>query len=293
MARNRRRTGPNAAVVAGRLVRAVPGTMAALLPALLLGGFVAGAGYLAHGAVLDSPYFTVRHVEYAETPSLDRAQILARVGLDRPVHLLQFDAPGAEARLLLHPRVARAEVTTRLPDAVTIHVDERRAAAVAVLGDLYVVDATGHAFARARPDEVEGLPLLTGLSRAQYDADPDGAAGRLLVATSLARLYAVGPLAAVRPLSNVHLGDDGGYELMLGRMRVALGETGHADKLRVLARINRRLAEREVDAAYVLFDREGQRAVVKEVPVEGEQSASMTASVRDAWVANAMATGVD
>ena len=122
----------------------------------------------------------------------------------------------------------------------------------------------------AEPADVGALPLITGLTRQDYERDDEGTRARLRQALALARGYAQSPLAAIRPLSDVYLAPGGRTELMLGHTRVVLGTHTHREKIELLEKIFAQLAARKVDAAYILLSEDVDRAVVKEVAIEQE-----------------------
>ena len=230
----------------------------------VLGGLcVAGAGGWA--VVQRSSYFNIRTVEATETAHLNRDTIVGLAGLDGPVNLFRYDALVAEEALGSHPWVASAHVEKRMPDRVEIRLSERVPAAVAALGALYVVDADGQPFIRATPSQAQGLPLVTGLSRELYEANPGASRALVRDALALERLYQRSELAAAHPLSNVHVGEGGRLELMLGRSRIVMGQGDFRTKLDRLARIFETLGQRGVEASYVLMDEKGQRSIVREV----------------------------
>ncbi|MCB9535965.1 MAG: FtsQ-type POTRA domain-containing protein [Myxococcales bacterium] len=234
----------------------------------LVAAFLALAAWTAYTAVLRSPYFRVRVVEANETAHLDRRAIIERVGLGQPTNLFRFDTKAAEEALLAHPWVARAAVRTVLPDRVEVDLEERAAAGVVALESLFLVDDTGRPIVPAQPTDVAELPLVTGLDRRDYEVDAEATRARIRDALALARQYRNSPMAAVRPLSDVHLAPIGRMELMLGRTRVVLGRDRYRQKLELLNQIFTQLAERDVDAAYILLSEDLERAVVKEQAVD-------------------------
>jgi cell division protein FtsQ len=263
MARNRLRrpSGGFSAVVVARTTDWLRHSIKGLA---VMGGcaLLAAAGW---SMVQRSSYFNIRTIEVGETPHLDRVRIAALVGLEGPVNLFRFDARGAEEALAAHPWVATARVEKRMPDRVEIHLSERVPAAVVAIGGLYIVDADGQPFIRATPAEAAGLPLVTGLTREKFEAVPVEARARVREALALGRQYERSPMAAARPLSNVHVGDGGRLELMLGKSRVVMGQGDFRGKLERLERIYETLTQRGVDASYILMDDKGQRSIVKEV----------------------------
>jgi cell division septal protein FtsQ len=255
------------------------GLWAVLVPVLKFAVVVAvlvSAGYAGWRAVLDSPYLRVRHVEYTETPHLSDAELRAALGLDQPTNILTLDEQAAEEILEGHAWVATATVRTQLPDRVSVQVEEREAAGVAVLDGLFLVDSLGRPITEAATDQIKGLALITGLARGDYAEDPEGTRDRVVTALALARTYNRSPLSALRPLSDVHLAAGARVELMLGKTRVALGRDGHTKKLARLMDVLAALDRRKVDAAYILFNEDGERAVVKEIPQDKEIGGSLS-----------------
>lgn len=230
----------------------------------VIGGLM-GLGAAGWAVVQRSSYFNIRTVEATETPHLQRDAIVSLAGLDGPVNLFRYDALAAEEALGTHPWVANARVEKRMPDRVEIHLTERIPAAVVALGSLYVVDADGQPFIRATPEQAQGLPLVTGLDREQYETNPVETRALVRDALALGRLYQRSELAAAHPLSNVHVGEGGRLELMLGKSRIVMGQGDFRAKLDRLARIYETLGQRGMEAAYVLMDEKGQRSIVKEV----------------------------
>lgn len=266
MARNRLRSRPVKRLATRFGARLADWVRHSLIGLGVVGGLV-GLGAAGWAVVQRAPYFNIRTVEATESAHLDRAAIVALAGLDGPVNLFRFDALAAEEALAAHPWVATAQVLKRLPDRVEILHTERIPAAVVSLGGLYVVDADGQPFIRTTPAEAKGLPLVTGLDRESYEADPAAARASVREALALVRLYERSGLAATRPLSNVHVGEGGRLELMLGKTRVVMGRGDFKAKLERLGEVYETLARRNMEASYVLMDEKGQRSIVKEVPV--------------------------
>lgn len=229
-------------------------------------GFVAGFAFAGYRAVHQSAYFLVRDIDVEPTAHLDRAAIIEATGLGAPRNIFDFDTDAAREALLLHPWVATARVSKVLPERIVIRLEERRASGAVVLDVPYLVDATGHPFAQAGPDEIAGLPMVTGLERRDFDLDPEGACERVQTALAVARRYALSPLATRRPLGSVHLAPAGRLELMLGRTRVALGQGDFRDKIGRLEQILDTLSARGMDAGYILLSEDRQRAIVNEIP---------------------------
>jgi cell division protein FtsQ len=69
--------------------------------------------------------------------------------------------------------VAKVHVRRELPSTIVLDVVEREPACAIGLGAVYLADAEGSIFKRATPDEAAGLPVVTGIARDEYLAQPD------------------------------------------------------------------------------------------------------------------------
>ncbi len=156
------------------------------------------------------------------------------------------------ARLARHPWIAAARVRRELPATLVIDVTERQAAAVAVIGGLYLVDERGHPFKHATLEEADGRLVLTGISRPEYAGLPGASEAAFREALALFAEYQHPDSLAVarqagsggtRPaLSEIHIDPRTGFSLFLydGGAELRLGRGQIADKL---ARLDEILAE--------------------------------------------------
>jgi cell division protein FtsQ len=159
---------------------------------------------------------------------------------------------GAVARRVeSHPWIAKAEVHRRLPDAIHIQVTENVPAGAVLLESdepgksaFYLLNAEGVVFKRALVAELEGLPLITGLSRQEYRQARDESRGRLREALEVVRHYTA---QAGRPkLGEVHVDPVEGVTLYTAgqAVQIRLGQGDASAKLRRLDRILGALAAR-------------------------------------------------
>jgi cell division septal protein FtsQ len=135
-----------------------------------------------------------------------------------------------------HPWVASVRVRRQLPAALSIEVTERHAAAAAALGALYLIDQRGHPFKRATMEEAEGLPVLTGIARAQYGAQSEVVEGAFREALALLEQYRAEPRP---PISEVNIDGRFGMTLFLreGAAEIRLGRGEYSKKLARLDQI--------------------------------------------------------
>lgn len=215
-ARNRRRAGsvwsrlppPRAVADAcGRaLRRSLPAAAALTAIAGLAGGAFAGYRWVTHSPRFAITEITVRGAHRVDPEAL-RAQLPVHPG-DNVFTSLDGVARAAHR----DPWVARVEVRRVLPRTIAIDLEERAAAAVVELGELYLVDRDGLPFKRAALEAGEGerLPIITGIGRAAFTSDPAGAAATVRDAIAAAQRWR----DANRPaLGEIHLDPHGAVTL--------------------------------------------------------------------------------
>lgn len=223
--RNRRRAAPIWRRLPGRgelgdVARAAWGWLRRGLPAIIA---VVGVSGLATSACVgyrfatSSERFAVRSVELRGNRILSPERVRAVIGLDhlaspdgsRPgPNIFQLDLTDMAVTLEAEPWIAAATVRRRLPDTLVIEIEENRPVALVEMDGLYLVDGEGAVFARAvvgRGDG-RGMPVITGIAREDYAADPEVAQARIRKALEAARVYGEGDGAGRRPgLGEVHV----------------------------------------------------------------------------------------
>lgn len=154
----------------GRAVRRSLPTVAAVLAISVLGGGT-WAGYR---WLTTSPRFAITAITVQGTYHVDPEELRAALPIRTGDNVFASLAEVARAARK-NPWIAFAEVHRILPHTIAIEVREHAAAAVVELGELYLVDASGHPFKRAALEtgEGDGLPIITGIGRASYTANPD------------------------------------------------------------------------------------------------------------------------
>ncbi|HVR62442.1 MAG TPA: FtsQ-type POTRA domain-containing protein [Polyangia bacterium] len=205
---------------------------------------VVGAGWgaaIAVRHVIDSPRFAVREIRVDATTHVSADEVMALAGVRAGARLLTIDTDAIAARVAAHPWIASARVRRELPSALVISLTERRAAAAALLGGVYLVDESGHPFKRATLDEADGLVVLTGIGRERYHTFRAASEAALREALGVLEVYrAEDPLVTARsggnprpPLSEIHIDSRYGFSLFLleGGGEVRLGRGATEDKL--------------------------------------------------------------
>ena len=139
---------------------------------LLLAAGIAGAGLGLRWFLVRGTRFSLVEVRFSGLHRLDEPKLLAESGLVMGQSLFALDLAAVEKRLAKTPWVASVRVRRELPHTVAVDVVERDARVAVALGHLYLADERGELFKRATPEEQSGLPVVTGLSRDRWSAEP-------------------------------------------------------------------------------------------------------------------------
>jgi len=123
-----------------------------------------------------------------------------------------------------------------------------------VLGELYVLDEEGEPFKRVTPGDGLDLPLVTGVDREGYVADPAAARERFRTALAVARAYAEQSPGKAERLSEVRLVARDVTLVAASGQEVRLGEGDSEVKLQRLARVRRELGARGLAAEIIHLD---------------------------------------
>lgn len=215
-------------------------------------------------AAKHSPYFQITAVRVENAHRVSRADIMAAINIEQQPNYFKFDTLQARKRLLEHDWVADATVKTRLPNHLTVRIQERRPVAVVALGALYLVDAEGKVFAKTKDLDVLPNLVITGLDKKDLKDYPEKFKAKVRTALALDRLYRQNDVSSYRQLDSIHFGVSGRWELMLGSTHVILGSDKFEARLSYLADVLRTLASRKVGADYIMLAPELNRAIVKE-----------------------------
>lgn len=254
--RNRRRqdTTQRHDAVKGAVRSHGPGVVKAILLTAVTAGLVWGAVELRAWAVA-SPRFALKEASFTGLTHATRPELVRLSGLAAGQNLFALDVGALERAMLQHPWVRGVEVTRHFPSAVSIEVTEHVAAALAVLGgDLYVLDEDGEPFKRVTPGDGLDLPLVTGLTREAYMADPAAARERFRTALSVAHAYEALSPGREERLSEVKVEAASVTLVAASGQEVRMGEGEAEAKLRKLARIRRELRARGLAAEIIRLD---------------------------------------
>jgi cell division protein FtsQ len=154
------------------------------VPALVGAGVllaVGGTAFAGYRFVTTSPRFAITTVEVKGNQQLAADAVVASLPTRVGNNLFQTSLDAVVAELRTNPWVASASARRELPHTLVVEIREHVPAAIVALGGLYLADADGHPFKRAElgAEDGAGLPIVTGLDRAAYAADPAGTAAKV------------------------------------------------------------------------------------------------------------------
>lgn len=239
----------------------------AVLGAALVIGVSGSAAYGARRYVTTTPRFAVKEVVVTGNVRRSADDVANVAGITKGANVFSLDLERARARLMSDPWIHDASLVRRLPGTVSIQVTEREAAAVVALGDSYLASRDGEIFKRLEPGDPTDLPVVTGLSPDVVAEDRPAAVLAVRRALDLAAEYGRASVATRLPLEEVHITDDGGFSLVVGKAGISLtlGSPPFHRKLDEVARVTAELERRGTKADAIMLDNEAhpERVVVR------------------------------
>ncbi|WP_375767058.1 FtsQ-type POTRA domain-containing protein [Archangium gephyra] len=253
-----------------------PGLLKAILLTGLTCALVWGGIELRRWA-LSSPTFLLKETTFSGLQRAAPGELLKLSGLTVGQNLWSLDVETLERTMAAHPWVRTVEVRRHFPSSVSVEVSEHVPAALAALGDLYLVDEDGEPFKRLQPGDKLDLPLVTGMDREGYLADEANTRERFRQALEVARAYAATEPLKRERLSEVRVSAEGLVLVMADGMEARLGEGETDAKLQRLSRVREELRARGLSAEVIHLEnraRPGWVAVKLSSPVSERSGVS-------------------
>ncbi len=266
MAANRRRVDR----VPGERRRNAARALRLAAPSLVAVALLGGGAALAHHALFASSWLRVKEIRFHGLSRLRPDDLLGVIPVRRGDALLRVEPGAVEAALSQVGWIAGAEVRRRFAEGVVeIDVQERRAAALVMMGDLYLVDERGEVFERARPGAGLDLPVVTGVERSTYLERRTEMSQVLAGAVALVHRWAEAGLDARLPgfsISEIHVDPVFGTTVVSSdgtELRLGMGELDA--KLSRLARLLPALAAepRKAEVIHLEDRRHPERVTVR------------------------------
>lgn len=235
-------------------------TLRTIAGVALVAGTSIGVAWVARRHVMTSSRFAITEIAVSGDDHRPAEAIVAESGLQVGTNVFVADLDAAHARLLADPWIADVALARRLPGTIVVHVTERKAAALAAMGDTYLTNADGEPFKKLEagdpPEHIAALPLVTGLRPESMSEDREGTMQTIRRAIDLAAEYERSPLAKRAPLEEVHVEPDGAFSLVVGHSAVelVLGAPPFRRKLDQAARVVAELDKRGAKAGAIMLD---------------------------------------
>lgn len=185
---NRRKTQPGSvwsklpkpAVLADACSRVLRRSVPAMIGLAVLGA-VGGTAWAGYRFVTHSPRFAITNIEVSGNRQVTTEDIVGMLPAHTGDNVFEVDLDAVTRAVKTNPWIASAETHRVLPHTIAITVREHVATSIVELGGLYLADEAGHPFKKAElsADDGAGLPIVTGLDRAQWNANPDGGAAQV------------------------------------------------------------------------------------------------------------------
>ena len=265
---NRPARGRNAGGADGAFVSKLATGIRLVVGLAIVVGASTAVAWSIHRYAMTTHRFGINTVTVAGNSRLTQGDLVGLGGIEMGKNLFSFDTRAAEEGMVKNPWVESAKVTRELPNALKVEIVERKAVALAVLGErLYLVTKEGEPFKEVKPEDPTDLPIVTGITAAELGRDRGGALERMRTAVGVLEKYQALKLARVYPPEEIHLEPSGHAMLTVGKQGVtlALGLPPYARKLAMAAEVMDELRAKARTPGIVFLDNEAhpERVVVR------------------------------
>lgn len=251
LAKNRKRiSAGERRSAAASLLRGVGRVLLRICTVIAIGGLLVGATRQGYRWATTSKTFALEVISVQGLQHISETDLIRLGGLSPGQNMFRLDMSGVEKAFASHPWVSSVRVKRRFPSTLTITVQEHVPAALAALGDLYVINEEGQPFKKLQTHDDLDLPVLTGFTREQYLAAPEECAAQFRRAIAAGRAYARSEPSA-QPLSEVRL-DPNGLTLVVGEgQEIVLNDTPSEQVFERLSRVKTELERRGLSAEVI------------------------------------------
>jgi cell division protein FtsQ len=235
--------------------------------AIVVGASTAVA-WSVHRYAMTTPRFGIRTVALTGNSRLAEGDVIEQGGIEMGKNLFSFDTHAAQEKLVQNPWIETAKVTRELPNTLKVELVERKAAALAALGErLWLVTKEGEPFKEVKTEDPTDFAVVTGITAAELGRDRAGALERMRTAVGILEKYGALKLARIYPAEELHLEPSGHAILTIGRQGItlALGLPPYARKLAMAAEVMGELRAKNRVPGIVFLDNDAhpERVVVR------------------------------
>lgn len=217
------------------------------------GILIVSGSVLTAQVLLESGYFAVNTVRVEQQSRVDEGDILAASDIRIGDGIFDLDLHLIGRKIEENPWIAKAEVKRAFPDEIIIRVVERAPEAIADMGYLYYVDASGNVFKLLDGTDRLDFPVISGISREDMLNHPDEVQGNLRKALALLDLLGGRQTFTLEDVSEVHVDPDEGLTLftLVGGVPIKMGMGDYEYKLRRLEQVYEDLEPRLSALKYI------------------------------------------
>ncbi len=187
--------------------------------------------------------FSVSEIRVRGNAHVTTEEVLARLGLDAPVSVLELGLAQVAGRITTHPWIRNASIRRQIPLGLIITVEERQAVGLVVTGKNYLVSADAVILEEVEETLVPALPTVRPTWSVEYRAGEYLRDPRLLGGFQLLELLRKAPRLRRMQVQEVTVEADGNYILQLTGDRAFL-RLGPAEPLPQLSRLDVALRHR-------------------------------------------------
>jgi hypothetical protein len=193
---------------------------------------------------------------------LSAGRVAELAGVEKGDNIFWISVPAVYERLRSEPWVKEAAVRRRLPDTLSIFVEEHRPVAIVAGDGFSYVDAGGKVIKRVEVGDDRDFPVITGIGGTPDADGPDEA--RLAEAAGLIAEFTASEFGQRCGISELSFDGANGYSIFTRRepMQIVVGSGDLDEKIAKIVRMSRAIAERPGRIQYMLVNEAG-RIVVR------------------------------
>ena len=241
----------------GRAWSSILGTVGVIWSLVVVLGSAIGLTWAVYHYATTSARFAIKDVQTNALTRVTKEQVLANSGITLGDNLFKLNVGNVEGRLLKNPWVSQVRVTRHLPSSIQIELQEREAAALAlVAGQLFLVNRQGETFKPASTEDPSDLPLITGVTVDDGPRDTSLCRQRISLALDVLNYYSQSHLAKSYSPQEVHLTPGGEVTMTLGHKGTTLylGVGPWSKKFTMAERVLSRLQAHRSTPALIFMD---------------------------------------
>lgn len=229
-----------------------------LMGAGLFFGLMAASTFGLYRYVSSTPRFAIKKLSIEGASHLSELEVSRLAGVEQGKNIFAVDLETARRGLMSSPWVERATVDRKLPGSMKVTIVEREPVALVSLGGaLYLSARGGDVFKRFANGDPTDLVVITGVGgEGEMLRDRDGVVALVRRAQELITEYERTGPAKSYPLQEVHMTEEGGANLVVGRdaVTLSLGRGPYRIKIERAARVLSEIDRRKGNASIVFLD---------------------------------------